>query len=196
MPEKTNATILYTEENLVASLRARNNEAFSYLYDNYSGALFKAIKQIVIEEECAEDVMQEVFIQIWKKIESYDASKSRLYTWMLCISKNAAIDATRSKSFHKSQVTDKYSEETELCSINNNSSAHIDYIGLEKTLRNLKNIHRKLIELSFFKGYTHEEISQMEKIPVGTVKTRIRYGLNQLKDFWEIENTLLKIAIT
>ena len=185
-----------SQEALIAGLKAKKNDAFSHLYDNYSGALFKTIKQIVHDEELAADVLQEVFVQIWKNIESYDSSKSKLYTWMLSVSKNASIDMTRSKVFHKAQATDKYSEDLELHYPALSATPGFDHISFEKTLNHLKNIHRKLIELAFFKGYTHQEIAFMENLPIGTVKTRIRFGLNQLREFWQIETNRLDVAIS
>jgi RNA polymerase sigma-70 factor (ECF subfamily) len=89
----------YEEHELVALLKAKDNQAFSYLYDNYAGALCGIVKQIVGDMELANDVMQEVFVSIWRKIDTYDASKGRLFTWMLNIARNAAIDKTRSKNY-------------------------------------------------------------------------------------------------
>jgi RNA polymerase sigma factor (sigma-70 family) len=89
----------YEEQELVALLKAKDNQAFSYLYDNYAGALCGVVKQIVGDMELANDVLQEVFVSIWRKIDTYDASKGRLFTWMLNIARNAAIDKTRSKNY-------------------------------------------------------------------------------------------------
>ncbi len=80
-------------------LQQRSDTAFSYLYDNYSGALNGIINQIVPESETANDVLQEVFVSIWRKIESYDPAKGRLFTWMLNIARNASIDKIRSRSY-------------------------------------------------------------------------------------------------
>jgi len=177
-------TPTYSEQELVAALKLRDEQAFGYLYDNYSGALFSIVKQIVTDTELASDVLQEVFINIWRKIESYDAAKGRLFTWMLNIARNASIDTVRSKSFQNSQKNQELSD-----SVNNSGiSSQIilpdtDNIGLRKTLENLKDEHRILIELAYFKGYTHEEIAKMEGIPLGTVKTRIRNALLQLRQF-------------
>jgi RNA polymerase sigma-70 factor (ECF subfamily) len=88
----------YTEQELTSSLQRREQSAFSYLYDQYSGALYSVIHNIVTDSEIANDVLQEVFVKIWKQIESYDASKGRLFTWMLNISRNASIDMLRSIS--------------------------------------------------------------------------------------------------
>ena len=94
-----NVKTTYSEQELLALLQQRSDHAFSYLYDNYSGALFGIINSIVPDKDTASDVLQEVFVNIWRKIESYDSSKGRLFTWMLNIARNAAIDKIRSKNY-------------------------------------------------------------------------------------------------
>ncbi len=174
-------TITYNEPQLVAALRARDDQAFSYLYDNYSGALYTVILQIVKSPETANDVMQEVFVNIWRKIDSYDSGKGRLFTWMLNISRNASIDVLRSKSY---QNNSKNQEMTDtVYGSNHVTQINIDSIGLTKFLKKLRPEHRVLIELAYFKGYTHDEIAEIEEIPLGTVKTRIRNALLQLRDY-------------
>ncbi|HEX4372996.1 MAG TPA: sigma-70 family RNA polymerase sigma factor, partial [Puia sp.] len=164
-----------SERELVFLLKEKNNKAFGYLYDNYSAALFGIIHQIIDDNELASDVLQEVFLNIWRRIETYDASKGRLFTWMLNIARNASIDTLRSKSYQNSQKNQALPDD-----VNNIGSGmqfiqtNIDNIGLRKILEKLKPEHRILIELAYFKGYTHEEISKIESIPLGTVKTRIR----------------------
>src|SRR5581483_10388206 len=94
----------YTEQELVLALKKKNNQAFAFLYDNYAGALYSIIKQIITDNsELANDVLQEVFINIWRKIETYDHTKGRLFTWMLNIARNASIDMLRSKSYQNTQ---------------------------------------------------------------------------------------------
>jgi RNA polymerase sigma factor (sigma-70 family) len=174
-------TATYTEQELVSLLKNRNDRAFAYLYDHYSGALYGIIMQIVNNGELASDVLQEVFINVWRKIESYDASKGRLYTWMLNIARNASIDTLRSKSFQNAQKNQPFPENVDGMMANSASSLNIDLLGLRKLLEKLKEEHRSLIELAYFKGYTHEEIAEIEGIPLGTVKTRIRTALIQLR---------------
>ncbi|MGC4037995.1 MAG: sigma-70 family RNA polymerase sigma factor [Chitinophagaceae bacterium] len=174
----------YSEAELVALLQQRNNHAFTYLYDNYSGALYGVISQIVAEKESANDVLQEVFVNIWKKIETYDFSKGRLFTWMLNIARNASIDKIRSKSWQndlKNQVLPDDSDNLESHSVKMN----MDNLGLKKILGTLREEQRSLIELSYFQGYTHEEIAKGLSIPLGTVKTRIRTALLQLRTMIE-----------
>ncbi len=178
-------TPTYNEQELIAALKTKDEQSYSYLYDNYSGALYSIIKQIVLDGELANDVLQEVFINIWRKIESYDATKGRLFTWMLNIARNASIDTIRSKSFQNSQKNQELSNNVNVNSSISNQTIlpDIDNIGLRKTLETLKGEHRILIELAYFKGYTHEEIAKIEGIPLGTVKTRIRNALLQLREY-------------
>ena len=173
-------TITYNEHELVSLLKDRDNSAFSYLYDNYSGALYGIIIQILDNTELSSDVLQEVFINIWRKIESYDPSKGRLYTWMLNIARNASIDTLRSKSFQNSQKNQSFPENVDSLSAGA-SQPNPDHIGLRKMLQKLKAEQRVLIDLAYFKGYTHEEIAEIEGVPLGTVKTRIRAALQQLR---------------
>ena len=169
----------YTEQELISYLKERNDFAFSYLYDNYSGALFSVITNIVPDKEIAGDVLQEVYINIYRKIDTYDSGKSRLYTWMLNIARNEAIDTIRSKGYRNSQqnreVTEAVYEQA------GSTQQNIDKIGLRKLLEKIKPEYRDLVDLSYFKGLTQEEISQFQGIPLGTVKTRLRAALSQLR---------------
>jgi RNA polymerase sigma factor (sigma-70 family) len=172
----------YTEHELVSLLKSRDDKAFGYLYEHYSGALYGIINQIVADMEVANDVLQEVFINIWRRIETYDQSKGRLFTWMLNIARNASIDMLRSRSYQNTLKNQRIQEP-----VNGDSIAQpamqIDNIGLKRVLSQLKPEQRTLIELAYFKGYTHEEIASIESIPLGTVKTRIRNALIQLREF-------------
>lgn len=170
----------YDEHELVVLLNEQNNGAFNYLYDHYSGALFTIINQIVPDKDTAGDVLQEVFVNIWKKINTYDASKGRLFTWMLNIARNAAIDKVRSKGYRDNQKNQTIVE-TENSGLNISSNPNVSDVGLKKLLATLNDDSRKLIDLSYFQGFTHEEIAKMLGIPLGTVKTRIRTAIIQLR---------------
>jgi RNA polymerase sigma-70 factor (ECF subfamily) len=171
------AKLTYEEHELVASLRNKQEEAFSYLYEHYSGALYGVIKQIVGDAELSNDVLQESFVNIWRRIESYDETKGRLFTWMLNIARNAAIDKTRSRGFQQSQRQVPLDGEV----IQPSVRPGIDDYGLKKLILKLKDEQRLLIDLSYFQGYTHEQIATALHIPLGTVKTRIRTALIQLR---------------
>ena len=168
----------YEEHELVTLLRQKDNQAFSYLYDNYAGALYGVIKQIITDVEGANDVLQEVFISIWRKIDQYDASKGRLFTWMLNIARNAAIDKVRSKAFQQSSKLQPLIDGE---GVQPSVRPGVNDYGLKKVLLQLKDEQRLLIDLSYFQGFTHEQIARALDIPLGTVKTRIRSALQQLR---------------
>lgn len=160
-------------------LKHREQSAFRYLYDHYSGALYSIILNIVPDKDLASDVLQEVFIKIWKQIESYDNIKGRLFTWMLNVARNASIDAVRSKGYQKSQQNRELTENVYYAG--GSTETNTDKIGLKKVVNSLKEDYKVLIILSYFEGFTQDEISKMLGIPLGTVKTRMRSALSQLK---------------
>lgn len=164
---------------MVSLLQQEDTAAFTYLYDNYSGALYAVILNIIPDRELAADVLQEVFVNIYRKFSSYDPAKSRLYTWMMNIARNGAIDMLRSKGYRNAQQNREVTEGVH--EMAGASFQHIDAIGLRKLLEQLKTEHRELIELAYFKGYTQDEISQMLNIPLGTVKTRTRAALIHMR---------------
>lgn len=174
-----NTKITYSEQELVVLLQQRNEQGFSYLYDNYSGALYGIVNGIVTDKEIANDVLQNVFVNIWRKIDSYDPSKGRLFTWMLNIARNASIDEVRSKGFRDSQKNQPLEENVDMFGAATGPA--IDDVGLRKVLTKLKGELRVLVDMSYFQGFTHEEISKALNIPLGTVKTRIRSALIQLR---------------
>lgn len=157
------------------------------MYDNYSKALFGIISNITNDVEEAEDVLQNVFVKIWNNFASYDEQKGRLYTWMLNIARNMAIDSTRSK--HE-KVKNKIQEATDSVYHKNNlfveNSSH-ENIGLQNIINNLKDDQKQIIDLAYFQGYTQEEISQKLNLPLGTIKTKVRQAIITLRELTKNE---------
>lgn len=172
----------YTDEELVLLLKSKDQRAYIYLYDNYAGALFGIIKRILGDGEEANDLLQESFVKIWRNILQYDTTKGRLFTWMINIARNTAIDYKRSGQSKKDEVTNSLEEQVGN-TVDENFVTYIktDHLGLQKIIERLANDHRIIIELSYFQGYTQDEISKKLNIPLGTVKTRARAALMQLK---------------
>ncbi len=174
----------FTEEELVASLKNGDQNALGFLYHNYSSALFGAITRIVESQENAEDVLQEAFVKIWKNISSYDKSKGKLYTWLINIARNTAIDSLRVKGYKmKNQIQ---SLDNSVRSINKQYSTtiHPDHIGLKTLVSKMKPEYKQLIDKLYFEGYTQEEVAKEFNIPLGTVKTRIRAAISQLREIF------------
>ena len=176
-----NTKTTYSEQELVALLQQRSDHSFSYLYDNYSGALLGVIGAIVSDQETARDVLQEVFVNIWRKIGSYDSTKGRLFTWMMNVARNAAIDKVRSRGYQDFLKNNSIPDNPDANITGAASLPQVVDTGLKKVLTKLKEEYRVLIDMSYFQGYTHDEISKILNIPLGTVKTRIRTALTHLR---------------
>jgi RNA polymerase sigma-70 factor (ECF subfamily) len=171
--------LTYDESELVQLLNQRSQDGFSYLYTHYSGALFGIITNLVSDTQGVEDVLQEVFVRIFRKIELYDAGKSRLFTWMAQIARNAAIDWLRQHKHlpgAKNQMEPDDVSETVQTQLFNP-----DHIGLAHWVSQLEEAERTAVRLAYFEGLTQEEISKQTDTPLGTVKSRIRSGLRKLR---------------
>ncbi len=171
----------FTEEELVAALKMRSQQAFGYLYEQYGAAIFTFIKQVIPLNETAEDVLQETFTGIWKNIDKYDPSKGRLFTWLVRLARNQAIDTTRSKLYKsgtKNVPLDNYVDYFEQT---RPLHQQVDSIGLKKQVGCLQPGQRELIELCYFNGFTNEEAAKILQLPVGTVKSRLRGALIELR---------------
>jgi len=170
----------YNETDLILLLKKREQSAFSYLYDHYSGALYSIILSILPDKELANDVLQEVFVKIWRQVDSYNAAKGRLFTWMMNIARNASIDMLRSKGYQKAQQNRELTEA--VYEKGGSIVTNINQIGLRKLVHSLKEEYKVLVELSYFQGFTQDEISKTLNMPLGTVKTRLRSALLLLRE--------------
>ena len=172
------------EEDLVLLLQSKDERGFSILYDNYSSALYGVILKIVRTEEIAADVMQDSFVKIWKNIEGYNRTKGTLFTWMLNVARNTAIDKIRSQDFQNSQRNQDLASTVEIIDNQASSQFDVDAIGLKKVVENLRPEHRQMIDLLYFQGYTQAEVADEFNIPLGTVKTRVKAAIVQLRQYF------------
>ena len=175
-----------TQEELLPLLIRKEERAFTQLYDMYSKSLFSIITNLIKDREEAEDVLQEVFVKIWKNIDTYNQSKGRLYTWMLNITRNTSIDKLRSKGYNNSQKNLSSDNFVHLLDDSNKLTNKIDSIGLRDFVNKLKPKCIQLIDLLFFKGFTQQEASEELEIPLGTVKTQNRMCMNDLRNFLKV----------
>lgn len=157
-----------------------------YLYDHYSAALNGIIFRIVRDEDIAEEILQDVFIKIWDKIENYDSSKGRLFTWMLNIARNQAIDKTRSKEMNKGRKTDDIDNLVNRIDRQESGELAVDAIGLKEILARLPTEQRFVVEYLYLKGFTQSELAEEFNIPLGTVKTRLRLAMIELRSILNI----------
>ncbi|MDP2454675.1 MULTISPECIES: RNA polymerase sigma factor [unclassified Kaistella] len=168
-------------DQLLSLLMNRDEKGFNYLYRNYSGALYGVIIRIVRYKEEANEVLQDVFVKIWNSIKSFDDKKASLYTWMLNIARNSAIDRLKSKSFQNDlqnqSIPDFVSDGVGLSTEQNH-----EFNEVGKMVNTLREGYRILINKAYFGGLTQEEIAEELQIPLGTVKTRTRAALLELKE--------------
>jgi len=169
------------EKRLVTALKMQDQQALSTLYKMYSASLKGIILRVIIHEETAEDLLQELFVKIWNSIDKYDDSKGRLFTWMSRLAKNMAIDQVRRKSHVNSSkhvdIEEKVGDIDQKLSYKINT----DTIGIRKLTTAMNPMQRLLLNMVYFEGYTHTEIAEELNLPLGTVKSKIRLALLELR---------------
>jgi RNA polymerase sigma factor (sigma-70 family) len=172
---------IYDEESLVRLLKQQSRPAFEYLYHQYSTALLGIIMKSIENEDTANDLLQDVFVKIWKNIESYQPERGRLYTWMLNIARNSAIDFLRSKQAKKENKNQTIEDVVYFVDRENSVDQQTDTIGIKTLLDGLSEDQRIALEYVYFKGYTQDDASKELNLPLGTVKTRIRAAIMELR---------------
>lgn len=177
----TTTKISLSEEELISKLKNRDTIAIQVLYNMYSGALFGVISRIIQQTEVAEDLLQETFIKIWNSAESYDSSKGRLFTWMMNIARNLSIDKLRSKDFKNSNKNQDIENNVVLIDAQREVTYNADLLGLKELVTSLKPELNNVLNMVYFNGYTHVEAAEELNIPLGTLKTRIRMAIMELR---------------
>lgn len=168
-------------DQLVEQFKQKNERAFGTLYNMYSDSMHGIIFNIVRDKEIANEVLQDVFVKAWNNAESYSSEKGRFFTWILNISRNAAIDKTRSKSFKNSKRNLNAEYFVDILETSENLNNKTDAIGISKFVKKLAKKCIKVIELLYFKGFTQSEAAENLNMPIGTIKTRNRNCIKELR---------------
>ncbi|HMB63385.1 MAG TPA: sigma-70 family RNA polymerase sigma factor [Eudoraea sp.] len=169
-------------DELVRRFQKKDIIAFEKLYEMYWENICGVVHTIVRNKNLAEEIAQDVFAKIWNNSNSYNPSKGRFFTWILNIARNAAIDEIRSKSYKnqkKNLSTDYF---VGILERGDDLDAKVDTEGLKKLLNKLTEKCIQMISLLYFKGYTQKEAAEELAIPLGTVKTRNRSCISQLRE--------------
>ncbi|WP_413670924.1 RNA polymerase sigma factor [Mucilaginibacter sp. Mucisp86] len=170
-----------SEDELVLSLQHREKIAVEALYDMYSASLFGVISRIINDTAIAEDVLQETFVKIWHSFSSYSTEKGRLFTWMVNIARNLAIDKIRSKDFKNQNKNQEIENNVTFIDEQRNTVYKPELTGVKDLVQKLKPEQKQIIDLVYFKGYTHVEAAEELGIPLGTIKTRLRMAIQELR---------------
>jgi RNA polymerase sigma factor (sigma-70 family) len=173
--------ISLSEEELVLALRNREKIAIEALYDMYSSSLYGVISRIIIDTPTAEDVLQETFVKIWHSFAGYSTEKGRLFTWMVNIARNLAIDKIRSKDFKNQNKNQELENNVTFIDEQRNTVYKPELLGIKELVGTLKPEQKVILELVYFKGYTHVEAADELGIPLGTIKTRLRMAIQELR---------------
>jgi RNA polymerase sigma-70 factor (ECF subfamily) len=168
------------EAALVDRLRARDQAAMTEFYDRYSAALYGVIHRIVKDEDEAADVLQEALVKIWHSMAGYDNTKGRLFTWVVNISRNLAIDKIRSRQHRVGSRTQGLDDSPAALRQAAPDTFRPEHVGLQEITSKLVPEQRQIIDLLYFGGFTQSEAAEELNLPLGTVKTRARTALKIL----------------
>lgn len=181
------------EQHIVELLRERNEKAISLLYDHYGDTLFGVAYKVVRDTELAQDILQESFVKIWRKSDTYDSSKAKLFTWLFRITRNTAIDKLRSSNTKMEKeiqmdVSDVYNLGIE--------SIKPEFLDVRENLEKIEQKYQIVLDALFFQGMTQQEASDELEIPLGTIKSRLKIGLRELRKIYGSTRALLALIIS
>jgi RNA polymerase sigma-70 factor (ECF subfamily) len=172
-----------TDSAMMMAVRSGDQSAMAALYDRYSSIVYSVALRVLGDTGAAEDVLQDVFMQVWRNPAGFDANRGRLAPWLAVIARNRAIDALRRRQ-PETDVTDLIvSVHPDLANEAERSRALEKVRGV---LANMAPAQRTALEMAYFEGLTHTEIAAKTGEPLGTIKTRIRAGLLLLRKAFEV----------
>ena len=171
---------------LLKQILAGDEAALITLHDQYANAVYSVAYRVLNNQQDAEEVTQDVFLRLWDKAETFDAEKGKFLSWLLTITRRMAIDRLRKRSRREpppdsiSMDEQPYLWETTLVTDDNDDLQRT----LLSTLGELPDDQQQAIQLAYFYGMSHADISEYLKRPLGTVKSQIRLGMQKLRSIW------------
>jgi RNA polymerase sigma-70 factor (ECF subfamily) len=174
-----------SDEALIAQLRERNTQAFGMLYDRHSRVAFGLAYRMLGDPSAAEDIVQEAFLSLWRQAESFQPERAAARTWLLSIVHHRAIDRLRRASTREevpeAAVEGTQDQVDESIDVEHQVGVSLDAEQVRKALGSLPTDQRHAIELAYFGGLSHSEIARKLGVPIGTVKGRLRIGLQKMR---------------
>jgi RNA polymerase sigma-70 factor (ECF subfamily) len=172
------------DQEIAKRLKQRDPSAMAELYDRYAGLLYSVILRAVANQATAEDLVQETFLRIWNRIQTFDVERGRLEGWMVTIARNRAIDYLRSMRSQPGEATATL-EDLEHAGLFVTRETEADLLTRRKAvssaLNRLNEEQRQVLELTHFQGLTQTEIAEKMRKPLGTVKSLVRSALKVLR---------------
>jgi RNA polymerase sigma-70 factor, ECF subfamily len=185
--EPDKAKELEAEIELLKRVGQGDSKSFEELYDRLSGVLFSTAYRVLNNQVAAEDVLQDVFVQIWEKAPLYNPALGKPLTWAITLTRNKAIDRLRStqrrnllqeNAQSESEIFEQFDDRSSFEAVASAETGNL----VRKAVARLSKDQRQVIELAFFSSMTQTEISERLKLPLGTIKARIRRGMLKLRD--------------
>ena len=179
--------VLLADEDLISLVGGSDAEAFATLYDRHGRAAYSLSYRMMGEKQAAEDLVQDAFLKVWRGAGSYRTERGSIRTWILSIVHNRGIDqlrslASRRRTQNKVEASAPKSEPSEAFAETWSNSQREQ---VREALGTLPPEQLKILELAYFSGYTHVEISELLDLPLGTVKGRMRLGLKKIRDYFD-----------
>lgn len=168
----------HTEPDIVGLLHEDAAAAISVILDQYGDALYGLVCRMIPERAIADEVIQDAMVKVWQNAASYDPGKGKLYTWLASITWNTALDKVRSAGYRQSKKSEPLDSNVYVQQMREEQQP--SDIGLQRALTRLDAKYREVIDLVYFGGYSHAEVSEALDIPVGTVKSRVRIAIREL----------------
>jgi RNA polymerase sigma-70 factor (ECF subfamily) len=180
----TDQTSAPTTEELMLRIATGNENAFEELYDRVSPQVFGLVRRILKDQAQSEEVAQEVFVEAWQQAARYDESRGKAITWLLTLAHRRAVDRVRASQASKDRDLREGIKDFQASydDVEETAILHDESLRVNQALERLSETQRDAIRLAYFGGFTHLEVAELLKIPVGTAKTRIRDGMNKLRD--------------
>ncbi len=169
---------------LMQQIAARDEQALWALYERYGRAVYSIAYRVLNSDILAEEAAQDTFLKVWKQTNRWDAEKGKLINWLLTIAQFTAIDRLRKEMRQPTVHPDPIEETDENLLTAKNDLRWQEDSALRMLVAQLPPEQARLIDLAFFQGMSHSEIADGLQMPLGTVKTRIRTGLQHLRDLW------------
>jgi len=182
----------FDDPTLLRLVTRQDENALGALYDRFSRLVYSMALNVVNDEAAAEEITQDVFLNVWKKASSYDVSHAKVVTWIASIARHRAIDILRARSVRPVNQEFSWEEEPLLeiagpLDVEEEAELHQRQQKVRLALTKLPQDQRKVMALAYFGGYSHSEMAKMLNEPIGTVKTRLRLAMQKLRQFLDEE---------
>ena len=179
-----------TELELLQQVAQHDQQALLTLYQQYGNLVYSLSLRVLRQPVMAEEITQDIFLKLWRQPDRWNPSLGQFSSWLLTITRNAAIDRLRREGRQATLASWEQSDEVDhrLSDADSFVAGQANWVNgqvLRRLLQSLPSEQRQLIELAFYDGYTHSELAELLQLPLGTVKTRLRMGMQKLRTLWE-----------